>query len=80
MKQDEVMQRLLTFFREEWQAGDVSAETELLRELITDSLRLVTLALFMEQSFGVRFAPTDMNPDLFHSPASLARFIVEKSP
>jgi acyl carrier protein len=42
---------------------------------LIDSLAMMDLLVFFEGEFGVRLEFEDLTPDVFHSPATIARLI-----
>lgn len=54
---------------------EVSSQTALLGSGLLDSIALVGLIEFLEESFSLEISDADLGPDLFETPASIARFV-----
>ncbi len=57
----------------------VSSQTALLGLGLLDSIGLVDLIAFLEARFGVEISDAAFGPELFETPASIARFIEEST-
>lgn len=56
----------------------IPAQEALISNGLIDSFSLVDLALFVEDSFGVRIDDTELNADTFDSLGSLAKLIASR--
>ena len=56
----------------------LTAETPLISGGIIDSFSLMDLALFVEDTFGVRIDDTELNADTFDTLNTLADLIIER--
>ncbi|HHG91240.1 MAG TPA: acyl carrier protein [Devosia sp.] len=54
---------------------EISSQTALLGSGLLDSIGLVGLIEFLEESFSIQIPDADLGPDLFETPASIARFV-----
>ncbi len=57
---------------------EVSSQTALLGSGLLDSIALVGLIEFLEESFSLEISDADLGPDLFETPASIARFVEQQ--
>lgn len=73
--QDQLLTYMNRLVAESGQNAIVTADTDLMASGLLDSINLVGLIGFVEQTFGIEISDDDMGPDLFESPQSLARFI-----
>lgn len=56
-------------------AVDVTSDTRLLESGLLDSIGLVRLIQFIEETFGVAIPDADVTPDTFASPSDLATYV-----
>ncbi len=74
---DEIEETLRQFIADELlhgDAGDLTADTNLLALGIIDSLNLVQLRVFMERTFHVRI-PDGVQPEDFHTLAAMVAVV-----
>ena len=76
----DVSDEILRFVQAELSDGSfpVTAETDLLQEEIIDSLGVFTLIGFLEQRFGVKIDPSEVDLDNFRT-VSVVQQLVERS-
>jgi acyl carrier protein len=53
----------------------IGADTPLIELGVLDSMGLVRLIQFVEQRFGITIPDSDVTPDLFATPQSLAAYV-----
>ena len=58
----------------------ISAEEPLISSGLIDSFSLMDLALFVEDTFGVRIEDTELNADTFDSLSQLAALVKSRKP
>jgi len=56
----------------------ISSKTELLGSGLLDSIALVGLIEFLEENFSLQISDAELGPDLFETPATIARFVEQK--
>ena len=71
--------RLVEFLRGVTGQVALTADTELLETGIADSLTMMDLMVFIETELHVRLDFTDLNADVFRTPATLAALIATRS-
>ena len=76
-------QRIMAYLRG---AADVASsdvaladDTALLETGLLDSMGLVGLVRFLEQEFAIEIPDEDMGPELFDTPAALARYVTRRT-
>ncbi len=79
MKTPSIEDRLVEFLRGVTGQAGLTAETELLEGGIADSLTMMDLMVFIETELQVRLDFTDLNADVFRTPATLAALIAARS-
>jgi len=57
---------------------DVKDETSLFRSKLLDSLSLLKLTMFLEESFLIEVDSSDISPDNFDSITSIADYVARK--
>jgi len=57
---------------------DLNGETELQESGVIDSLTMMDLLVFLETEFQVRLDFSDLTPEAFHSPATIARLVASR--
>ena len=56
----------------------IDPDASLITSGLVDSFSLVDLAMFIEESFGVRLADTELNADTFDTLAELAALVEQR--
>lgn len=76
----DVMPALRQFIMEEFvrDGSPIDETTNLLEQEIIDSLGIFTLISFIEDRFGVRVAPEDVNLENFETLAAIASLVDQK--
>ena len=59
-------------------ASNIKADTVLFSSGLLDSLALVELVSFIEETFGLKIGASDLNPESFDTVASMETFISQK--
>lgn len=59
--------------------GSVARDTPLLETGMLDSINLVRLIQFLEESFSIQIPDSDFGPELFESPAALAAYVEKRA-
>ena len=81
---DALMQRIKTFIMEEFLPGEnpdeLTATTPLISGGILDSIATLKLVMFMEEEYGVSFAPHEVDKENLDDLASIARLLQSKNP
>jgi peptidyl carrier protein len=57
----------------------INRETPLLETGLLDSINLVTLLHFVEERFKISIPETEIQADLFESPANLATYVSQRA-
>ncbi len=65
---------LLDFLRETLVAEDVGAESALFSSGLLDSVSMVNLIMFIEQSLGIAVSTEDVTLENFDTPSRIMRF------
>ena len=76
-----VEQTILAFVRDNFPGArqlDLQLETELFREGIVDSIGILSLVKFLEDSFDVEIDPVEMLLENFSSAAAMRDFVLAK--
>jgi acyl carrier protein len=68
------------FFQTEFPAPDIelTSTSDLPAYFITDSLRVLTTVLHLEQHFGISLVESDINAEIFQNIDSLSNFVLTK--
>jgi acyl carrier protein len=74
----ETEQALLAFLRERFGVEPASADVDLIKAGILDSMMFVDLIMFIEERFGVVAELDDLEIDNFATIASMARFVIAR--
>jgi acyl carrier protein len=70
--------RVIEFLRTVTGLDSFTAETDLFDAGVTDSRTMMDLLVFVETEFLVRLGFTDLTPDVFKTPQSLADLIAQR--
>jgi acyl carrier protein len=73
-----IQDQIINFLRSVTGQQSIDAGTDLFDAGATDSLTMMDLLVFLETEFQLRLAFTDLNPDVFKTPATLAALIAER--
>lgn len=73
-----IQNQIVDFLQSVTGQQSLDAGTDLFDAGATDSLTMMDLLVFLETEFQVRLAFTDLNPDVFKTPASLAELIATR--
>jgi acyl carrier protein len=73
-----IQDRLVQFLRSVTGQAALSGDTELIDSGIAESLTIMDLLVFIETDLKVRLDFTDLNPDVFRTPATLAALIATR--
>ena len=80
MNNQTIQNRLVAFLNTVTGQTTFSGETDLFDAGATDSLTMMDLLVFVETEFQVRLAFTDLTPEVFRTPATLAQLVTERLP
>jgi acyl carrier protein len=75
MNASSIESRLVEFLRGVTGREDLTGKTELLEDGIADSLTMMDLMVFIETDLKLRLDFTDLNADVFRTPATLATLV-----
>lgn len=80
MEKGAIESALKAFFEREFPVPglDLDSDTDLLRTIFVDSLRVVTTALFLEEEFGISVTPSDISVETFETIDKLAELVILK--
>lgn len=82
MKLDNVAQRILSYLAKVTAEGggteSMTLQTGLIESGLVDSIGLVGLIQFVESEFGLQIPDSDLNPELFETPASVADYVARR--
>ena len=70
-----IQNQIIDFLRSVTGQQSLQAGTDLFDAGATDSLTMMDLLVFLETQFQVRLAFTDLTPEVFKTPATLAQLI-----
>lgn len=70
---------VLAFIRDEQPDHSIALDTELMEAGILDSIALIKMIQFIESTFGVSVPDSDIDPDIFASPKSIASYVARRS-
>ena len=76
-----VVSQIASFVRDQFGARDpsrIEQDTELFREGIVDSMGILTLMRFLEQTFRIQIEPREMLIENFATIAAMRDFVVGK--
>ena len=74
----EIQSSILSFIREERPDQRITADTELMEAGVLDSIALIKTIQFLESTFGVTLPDSDIDPQIFATPASIAAYVARK--
>ncbi|MEK9628000.1 MAG: hypothetical protein VW455_03165 [Nitrospinota bacterium] len=80
INKEKISSDLKQFFQSEFPASDIElTDTSDLPSLfITDSLRVLTTVLHLEEKFGISLVESDINAEIFQNIDSLSNFVINK--
>lgn len=70
--------RLVKFLRSLTGQEDIQGNTDLLEAGIADSLTMMDLLVFIETEVGLRLDFTELTPDIFRTPSTIAAHLSER--
>ena len=73
-----IQNQIIDFLRSVTGQQSLDASTDLFDAGVTDSLTMMDLLVFIETDFQLRLAFTDLNPEVFKTPHTLAELIAER--
>jgi len=80
----DVRSAISTYFRSEFSAAltgvKLNDDTELIESGIVDSLGIMKLLQYLEDSFSVRIADDELRPENFATPGTIVSLIEKKLP
>lgn len=74
----DILSEVLGFLREERPEAQIGATTELMEAGLLDSIAIIKSIQFMEATFGIGIADTEIDPAMFSTPATIAAFVAGK--
>ena len=82
MTREEIAARIKQFLIERHPRSDktFTDTTDIIEDWLPDSLALVEVVLFLEKTFGVQLASTDINHDAFKDVGTLAGLVEARRP
>lgn len=79
MSETDLVEKLHAYFKAEALSDEeLTDESPLLESGILDSLAIVKLLTFLEESFGVEITDDEFDPDNFESVAAIAELVAAK--
>lgn len=77
---EKISSDLKNFFQTEFPVPDIELTntSDLPSLFITDSLRVLTTVLHLEQKFGISMVESDINAEIFQNIDSLSNFVITK--
>lgn len=80
MTREEIAESTRVFIETEFPSPGMALtiDTDLLKDWFVDSLGIIQAVLFVEKTFGVRVARSDINGTNFRSVATLADFVANR--
>ncbi len=67
--------QILAILRTDLHLDVAGADVDLFQDGLLDSLAFVDLLLRLEQAFGIRVDPEQLDPAQFRTPAEIARYV-----
>lgn len=70
---------VLAFVREQRPDLTIEPDTALIESGVLDSIALIKAIQFIEATFGLAIPDSDIDPDMFATPKSIAAYVAERT-